>query len=388
MKLLLVVAYLAFISLGLPDALLGSAWPLMVGEFAVPVSWMGGISMIIAFGTIVSSLQADRLTARYGTGRVTAGSVALTAVSLWGFSVSHSYGALCLWAIPYGLGAGCVDASLNNYVALHFAASHMNWLHCMWGVGASLGPYLMNRSLLQGYSWNRGYRIVSLLQLSLTVLLFLSLPLWQDDHSGGTDGKPAETLSLREVLAIPGAAENMVVFFCYCAIEATAGSWAASYLVLHEGMAEETAAGYAALFYLGITAGRAVDGFLTRWLNDHQLIGLGTGLIALGLAVLIVPVWQDSALAGFVLAGLGCAPVYPAIIHATPRHFGPEHSQALIGVQMASAYTGTLLMPALFGFCTRIFGIGLLPWYLAALLLLLVIMFRRVIQKTASRFSA
>ncbi len=251
-QLLLVIIYLAFISLGLPDSLLGSAWPTMYQEFSVPVSYAGGISMIIAVGTIVSSLQSDRLTKRFGTGKVTAVSVLMTAVSLFGFSVSHSYAALCLWAIPYGLGAGSVDASLNNYVALHYASRHMSWLHCMWGVGASLGPYIMGFSLSRGQSWNMGYRYIAILQIALTAILIFSLPLWKKqgtDDTGQTEGeRKAKPLSLRQIIGISGAKEIMITFFCYCALEQTTGLWASSYLVLRRGLSAETAAGFASLF--------------------------------------------------------------------------------------------------------------------------------------------
>ena len=226
--LLLIIIYLAFISLGLPDSLLGSVWPSMYQEFSVPVSYAGGISMIISAGTIFSSIMSDRLTKKLGTGRVTAISVFMTAAALFGFSVSHSYIALCLWAVPYGLGAGSVDASLNNFVALHYTSRHMSWLHCMWGVGASLGPYIMGFALTQGKGWNTGYRYISVLQIFLTAVLFLSLPLWKM-HRGEvvrSSGREQERpLSLRQIVKIPGSREIMITFFCYCALEQTAGLW-------------------------------------------------------------------------------------------------------------------------------------------------------------------
>lgn len=250
--LLLIIIYLAFISLGLPDSLLGSAWPTMYREFSVPVSYAGGLSMIIAAGTIISSLQSDRLTRKFGTGKVTAASVLITAVALFGFSISHSYAALCLWAVPYGLGAGSVDASLNNYVALHYASRHMSWLHCMWGVGASLGPYIMGYALTGGQGWNMGYRYIAILQIALTAILIFSLPLWknQDNSDTGQTEKEAaaKPLSLRQIFNIPGAKEIMITFFCYCALEQTTGLWASSYLVLRRGLSAETAAGFASLF--------------------------------------------------------------------------------------------------------------------------------------------
>lgn len=384
-QLLLIIIYLAFISLGLPDSLLGSAWPTMYREFSVPVSYAGGISMIIAVGTVISSLQSDRLTKRWGTGKVTAFSVLMTAAALFGFSVSHSYAALCLWAIPYGLGAGSVDASLNNYVALHYASRHMSWLHCMWGIGASLGPYIMGYALTGGQGWNMGYRYIAILQIILTAVLIFSLPLWKRQGADGalqTDGDAkAKPLSLRQIIKIPGAREVMITFFCYCALEQTAGLWASSYLVLRRGVSAETAAGFASLFFAGITAGRVLGGFLTMKLTDTQMIRLGEGITLLGILLLLLPLGSASALGGLILIGLGCAPVYPSIIHSTPEHFGADRSQAMIGVQMASAYAGTCFMPPLFGFIANHIGVFLFPFYLLAILILMAAMYEKMLSK-------
>lgn len=382
--LLLAVIYLAFISLGLPDSLLGSAWPLMYPEFGVPVSYAGGISMVIAVGTVISSLLGDRLTRALGAGKVTAVSVAMTAAALFGFSISHSYFLLLLWAVPYGLGAGSVDAALNNYVALHYTSRHMSWLHCMWGIGASLGPYIMGFALTGGQHWGMGYRYIAFLQVGLTAILLLSLPLWKRrsapspaDHTSGD--KP---LSLRQILSIPGAKAVMLCFFCYCAIEQTAGLWASSYLVLYKGVAEGTAARFASLFFLGITLGRAASGFLTLRLNDSQMVRLGEGIIVLGVAALLLPFGQAAALAGLVLTGLGCAPIYPSIIHATPARFGADRSQAIIGVQMASAYVGTCLMPPLFGLIANHITVALLPVYLAVIAAVMIGMHELLCRRT------
>ena len=385
-QLLLVIIYLAFISLGLPDALLGSAWPSMYSEFGVPISYAGIISMIIAAGTIVSSLQSDRLTRRLGTGKVTAISVAVTAAALFGFSVSQSFWMLCLWAIPYGLGAGSVDASLNNYVALHYESKHMSWLHCMWGVGATLGPYVMGYALTRGMTWNSGYRIISILQVVLTAILIFSLPLWkgrpQMTAEDGQEVSP-KALSLPEIMKIPGAKEVMLCFFCYCALEQTAGLWASSYLTLYKGVPAETAAGYASMFYIGITIGRALSGFITMKLNDVQMIRLGQGIIGLGVLVLLLPLGESVSLAGLILIGLGCAPIYPCIIHSTPTHFGADKSQALIGVQMACAYVGTCLMPPIFGLIANHISVALLPVFLLVILVLMVVMHEGLTRKTA-----
>jgi len=387
-QLLLAIIYLAFISLGLPDSLLGSAWPIMYQEFSVPVSYAGGISMIIAAGTIVSSLQCDRLTRKLGTGKVTAISVLTTAAALFGFSISHSYLALCIWAVPYGLGAGCVDASLNNYVALHYASRHMSWLHCMWGVGASLGPYIMGYALTGGKGWNMGYRYIAALQILLTVVLLISLPLWKkqrtaaDVQDSDTAQEQNKALSLAQISRIPGAKEVMITFFCYCAVEQTAGLWASSYLVLHSGVTSEAAAGFASLFYIGITVGRALAGFLTIRFNDTQMIRLGQVLILSGILLLLLPLGGTAGLAGLIIIGLGCAPIYPSIIHSTPDHFGAENSQAVIGVQMAAAYVGILVMPPVFGLIATHISASLLPLYLLAILLLMAVMHEKLLKQT------
>ena len=380
--LLLAVIYLSFISLGLPDSLLGSAWPSAYEGFGVPVSYAGIISLIISAGTVVSSLQSDRLTRRLSTGRVMVISVAMTAIALFGFSISNSFWMLCLWAIPYGLGAGSVDASLNNYVALHYASRHMSWLHCMWGLGASIGPSIMSYALNGGQSWNMGYRYVALLQIGLTAILLLSLPLWKN-RKGDAAEASAKSLSIAEILRIPGAKETMLSFFCYCAIEQTAALWAGSYLVLHSGMTAEAAAGLAGMFFIGITAGRAISGFLTIKFSDTQMIRIGQAIIAAGLVILLLPFGKTSALTGLILIGLGCAPVYPSFIHSTPDHFGADKSQAVIGVQMAAAYIGICLMPPIFGLIANHISAGLLPIYLLALLTLMVYTHERLQIKTA-----
>ena len=374
MSFLLGIIYLSFISLGLPDALLGAAWPNMYPEFQVPVSYAGAISMIIAFGTIISSLQSDRLTRKFGTGKVTAVSVGMTAVALWGFSISHSFVLLCLWAIPYGLGAGSVDASLNNYVALHYASKHMSWLHCMWGVGATLGPYIMGAVLTGGATWNTGYRVISILQIVLTAVLICSLPKWKGRTAASAEATDGKALSLKEILAIPGAKAIMICFFCYCAVEQTTMLWASSYLNLAKGVDAKTAATFAGMFCIGITIGRGINGFIAMKLKDKQMIRMGQAIILIGIIVMLLPLGKIASLIGFSLIGLGCAPIYPCVIHSTPEYFGAERSQAIIGVQMASAYVGTCLMPPLFGLIANHISIRLLPVYLFLFLALMVYM--------------
>ena len=383
--LLLMIIYLAFISLGLPDALLGSAWPSMYPTLGVPVSYAGIISMIIALGTIVSSLMSDRIIIKWGAGKVTAVSVTMTALALFGFSISNSFLALCLCAIPYGLGAGSVDTALNNYVALHYESKHMSWLHCMWGIGASAGPYIMGYVLTGGGVWNSGYRIIGILQVILTAILVFSLPLWKaSSGEKEEEGAPCKALSLTRIIRISDVKAVMLFFFCYCAVEQTAGLWAASYLNLYKGIPAESAAGFASMFFLGITIGRAFSGLIAMKLNDKQMVKLGLRIIAVGIYALFLPGSSRSAIAGLIVIGLGCAPIYPAMIHSTPARFGAKQSQAIVGVQMASAYSGTCIMPPIFGVLAERISVALLPLYLLGGLILMVVMFHLLNRKAVN----
>lgn len=390
-NLLLAIIYLAFISLGLPDALLGSAWPTMSHDIGAQISWAGGISMVISAGTIVSALLSDRMTKRFGAGKVTFVSVALTALALLGFSFAPNYIVLILLAIPYGLGAGGVEAALNNYVALHYESRHMSWLHCMWGIGASAGPYVMGFALSHGLGWSAGYQYIAIVQVILTVILFISLPLWNNrkahelQKSIQISKEYSKTLSFAEVLRIPGAKNILIMFFCYCAIEQTAGLWASSYMVLYGSVSRVVAAGWASLFYVGITAGRFISGFLTMRFNDETMIRLGQLVMILGILVLLLPLPNHIALvAGFVIIGLGCAPIYPCVIHSTPHYFGADKSQAIVGMQMASAYIGSMLMPAIFGFIGQNMSMSLLPAYLIILLSIMAFMHMQLLRTCKS----
>lgn len=374
-NLLIAIIYLSFISLGLPDALLGSAWPSMYPELNAPVSGAGLIFMIIAAGTVVSALLGDRLIRRFGTGKLSFISAVTTALSILGFSLSRNFAALCICAVPYGLGAGAVDAALNNYVALNYSSRHMSWLHCMWGIGATTGPYIMGWVLSGGGSWTSGYRTIFFIQIVFALALFLSLPLWKGAKSS-EKSENDKVLSLPDIVRIPGVKEIMVAFFCYCAIEQTSGLWASSYLVLHKGVDSETAAFFGSIFFLGITVGRALNGFLAEKFSDSQLIRLGMLIIALGIAAMLLPLGETMSLAGLVLIGLGCAPIYPCIIHSTPFNFGVDRSQAIVGVEMASAYIGNILMPPLFGLIAQYISIALMPFYLLAILVLMYFMHR------------
>lgn len=380
--LLLAIIYIAFISLGLPDALLGSAWPIMYGELGVAVSFAGIISMIIAGGTIVSSLFSDKLIRKFGTGMVTAISVAMTAVALLGFSGSRSFWQLCLWGIPYGLGAGSVDAALNNFVALHYKSRHMSWLHCFWGVGATAGPYIMGLCLAGGLRWNSGYMTVGIIQVVLVAGLFLSLPLWKAKQSAAANDAAHSGITLRETVKLPGAKPILVAFFCYCGLESTAGLWASSYLVLHRGLQPDVAAKWAALFYLGITIGRFLCGFITDALGDKAMVRLGQGVALLGVVALMLPLGETVALAGLVLVGLGCAPIYPSLLHETPENFGAHNSQSIMGMQMACAYVGSTFMPPIFGFLAQYISVSIYPFYLVGFVGLMFLMVERMNRLT------
>lgn len=429
---LLPIIYLAFISLGLPDSAIGSAWPTMAPSLGAGISWVGVVTMIISAGTIVSSLMSVRVVERFGTGRVTVASVALTAAALMGFSQSQAFWQLCLWAVPYGLGAGAVDAALNAYVAVHYESQHMSWLHCMWGVGASGGPMVMAQCLERS-TWSTGFLVLGGIQVGIALVLTLSLPLWRDRKlprvsgrragreaaigaapeaalphaeaahgvgaralsgataaagagevpgaaaasgaggtSDGTRGKLPARRTRAQLLRIPGVKAVLVSFFCYSAFEATCGNWAATFCTLARGIDAQTAASWAALFYMGITVGRAVSGFISLKVNDHNMIRLGQALIAVAFVCVLMP--GDTALfAGLVLMGCGCAPIYPSTIHATPARFGEELALELTGMQMAFAYIGSLAMSPLFGVLAQLVGAWIYPWYLVLFLVGMVV---------------
>lgn len=381
--LLLAVIYLAFISLGLPDSLLGAAWPTIRVEFDVPLSYMGSISMIISLGTVMAGLLSERLTKKLGTKTVTIVSVFLTAAALFGFSTASKLYSMCFWAIPYGLGAGAIDAALNNYVALHYNAKHMSWLHCFWGVGTVISPYVMSYALTHA-TWAEGYRTVSYLQFAIAAVLLLTIPLWkinQAKDEAETDGK---ILGIKGALKIPGVPYLLCGFLAYCGAEATAMLWASSYLEGIRGASKEEAAALGSLFFIGITLGRFLAGFITDKLGDNRMIRLGTGLALLGVVCILIPI-KAVTIIGFIVIGLGCAPIYPCIIHSTPYNFGAENSQGIIGIQMASAYVGTTFVPPLFGLLANHISLKLMPLYLAFFLCLLLVMFaktERVCRKT------
>lgn len=375
-SLLLALIYVSFISLGLPDSLLGSAWPQMQESLGVSLSLGGVISFLITASTILSSLVSHQVIQRFGTGAVTMCSVAMTALALFGFSLSNSFFALCLWAIPYGLGAGSVDAALNNFVALHCKAKHMSWLHCFWGIGATGGPYIMGLCLSRGMGWQAGYRTISFLQMALTLILLLSLPLWKKQElplSGGETVRP-QTPQWGKLLKRPGVKAALTAFFFYSALELTTGLWGSSYMVAVRGISAETAAKWISLFYLGITAGRFFSGFLTLRFSDDAMVRLGEITAIVGILLILLPLHNLFLCLGLILTGLGCAPIYPSLLHATPQRFGKSLSQSLMGTQMAISYLGSTTMPPVSGFLSEKISMGLYPILLLVFALCMTIL--------------
>lgn len=373
MIILLFLIYMAFISMGLPDSVLGSAWPSMYRTFSVPLSYAGLVSILISTGTVTSSLLSAPLIRRFGTGKVTAFSTLLTALALAGFSVSGSFFMLCLFAIPYGLGAGSIDVALNNFVAVKYKPNHMSWLHFCWGVGASSGPIIMGYILTNGGLWKDGYRTLSFIQLTFAAILLVSLPIWNRNRidirsDARIPGKRESALSLLNKKGVKGA---LASFFTYSAIEGTAGLWAASYFTLTEGTAPSVSAKWASFFFLGITAGRLLSGFIANRLGNKKMVYLGLSILFPALILMIISPIKELSLAGLLLAGLGCAPIYPSLIHQTPVSFGVENSQTIIGMQMACAFSGNIVMPPLFGIIAQNVSVSLYPFYLLASLIVM-----------------
>lgn len=341
-------------------------------DLGVSSSFMGIVSMVISGGTIVSSLFSSKLINRFGTRIVTVVSVFLTALALFGFSFANEFWMLIVFAIPYGLGAGAVDAALNNYVALHYSSRHMSWLHCFWGLGAIISPFIMGYSL-ENLNWNSGYRIVGFIQLGIGIFLLATLPVWKVNKKEKEEKK--KSVGLLSALKIKGVLFLLIGFFAYCAAEATAMQWASTYFVEVKGATIENAAQLASLFYIGITGGRFISGFVANKLGDHKMILFGSLIAIIGVIILLLPF--DSlvlASSSFVIIGLGCAPIYPSIIHATPKNFGQENSETIIGIQMASAYVGTTFISPLFGLLANLIGFSFLPLYLLAFMVLMFLM--------------
>ena len=371
--LLLAVIYLVFISLGLPDSLLGSGWPAIHTELNLPVSYMGFVSMTISCGTVISSLLSDKLTKKIGTRAVVSISIFLTVAALFGFSLSSRFWMLIVFAIPYGLGAGAIDAALNNYIALHFKAKHMSWLHCFWGVGTIVSPFIMGYAVTNA-TWHDGYRIVGFIQLAIAIIMLLSLPLWKRKQNTD-EARRQKSVGLIGALKIKGVPFLLIGFFAYCAAEATTMYWASTYFVEVKKISTEEAANLASLFYIGLTAGRFISGFITEKLGDRKMIIIGTCILTCGIVFLLLPVNSYVfAIAAFLVIGLGCGPIYPCIIHSTPNQFRAENSGAIIGIQMASAYIGTTVIPPLFGLIGHAIGFTVMPVYLLIFVALMITM--------------
>ncbi len=377
--LLLIIIYLAFISLGLPDSLLGSAWPIMHQDLSMPLSSAGGLSMIISGGTIISSVCSGTIIKRFGTGNVTVVSVLMTALALIGFAWFPSFAWLCVAAIPLGLGAGSVDVALNNFVAVHYKARHMSWLHCFWGLGATAGPMILSFFIARNGAWRSGYLTIAIVQFFLVLILLVSLPLWKKTETIAQEEQAEEqTRTKQNVFRIRGVKFALVTFFCYCAVEMTTGLWGSSYLVQQKAMSAELAAKGASLFFLGITIGRFAAGFATAKISSKALIRIGQLGCALGAVCLVLPLPSLFSLVGLGLLGCGCAPIFPSMLHETPARFGKESSQTIIGLEMAFAYMGTLLIPPGFGVMSSQIGLAIFPFFLMVFIAVMAMSSERI----------
>ena len=363
-SLLLAVIYLIFISLGLPDSLLGSGWPKMQVFFGVPSSYAGYVSMTICFMTIVSALVSPQLIRRFHTKWIVIVSIGLTVLGLLGFSISGQFWMLFLFAVPYGLGAGSIDAAVNHYVANHYPASVMNFLHCFYGVGAVISPCIMAHALKVA-RWNEGYRWTAYIQMGILLVCVLSLPLWRQNETADEE-KNEDSAGIRETLRVPGVLLTLVAFFAYCSGENTCFLWTPSYFAgTKTGLSDETIASFGSLIFGGLMLGRLISGFISNRLGDRRLIRIGIAVELFGILLVILPVsGYILAAIGFVVIGTGMGPVYPAIQHMAPANFGKRYSAAVIGLQMASAYIGSTFMPMVFGHIQQAVGIGIMPVYL------------------------
>ena len=369
-SLLLAVIYLIFISLGLPDSLLGSGWPAMQIDFSVPSSYAGFVSMTISCMTVISALVSPHLIRKFRTQWIVIISIGMTVLGLLGFSISGSYGMLFLFAVPYGLGAGSIDAAVNNYVALHYKSSVMNFLHCFYGVGAMISPFIMSLALKVS-RWNDGYRWTSFLQLGIMLVVILSLPLWKRGESEAEE-ESRNSAGIFETLKVPGVIPTLIAFFAYCSGEATCFLWTSSYFAgTKQGLSDEKIASFGSLIFGGLMLGRLISGFVSDKLGDKRLIRIGIVTELIGIGMIMIPAQNYlPAAVGFVVAGTGMGPIYPAIQHMAPANFGKKNSAAVIGLQMAFAYVGSTFMPMLFGNLQQWIGIWIMPYYLLIFALL------------------
>lgn len=390
MTTLLIIIYIAFISLGLPDSLLGSAWPVMRVDLSADFAVAGYIAMVVQAGTIVSSLLSNRLIQRFGTGRVTLVSVAMTALALFGWSFAPSVGWLFVCAIPLGLGGGSVDAALNHFVATHYESKHMSWLHCFWGVGATTGPAIIALTLAQDGGWRQGYETIAIIQALLVLGLLLTLPLWKRAASApaATSHEEPVIQGNRQALRVPFVKLALVSFVFFCATEATTGLWTSSYLVATHGLSGAEAARAVSFFYGSITLGRFISGLLTIRFPSHVLIRGGQIICVVGAGLLMLPLPSFFSITGIILLGLGTAPIYPSMLHETPRRFGAAAAQAVMGLQMAFAYVGSTCFPPLFGALATWTGVGVFPYYLMACSVIMLVASENLQRKITARAAA
>lgn len=380
--ILLILIYIAFISLGLPDSVLGAAWPSMFRTFNVPEGSAGIITMLIYSGTMISSIASDRIIRKLGTGYVLVLSVALTAITMFGFSIAGSFTTLCLLALPYGLGGGCVDASLNNYVATHYKSNHMNFLHCFWGIGTIISPLIMGSFIENGGVWTQGYRAIAYFQFILVAVLLFSIPLWKRDNNNNEDQEEKQPVSFKELIKIPGVKASLTAFFCYCAIETTMGLWTTTYLSTIKGVDLVFATKCGMLFYIGIALGRFLSGIISERLGDIKLIITGTTITILSLLVMIIPGIEGILLYSLIIvAGMGCGPIFPSMVHYSPAICGNNGSQLLIGCQLAMASAGSIIIPALFGIIVNTISISLMPYFCLMFAAILAIMIQRISRR-------
>ena len=385
---LLIIIYIAFIGLGIPDSLFGTAWPAIYSEFELPISFGSFVTIIISCGTVLSSVISSKIISRLGTNKVSAYSTLLTALALLGFSFAPNLWVMCFWAIILGVGAGAIDVALNNYVAIHYSATHMSFLHCFYGVGVSVSPYILSLVIAGNFGWRGGYRIAFAIQLIITLLLFLSLPLWRKAHGGENESEENahKDLSFGSVLKIPGVKMMCSLFIASCAIECTCGGWGSTFLVEYKHLPAEKAAQIIMIYYIGMTLGRFLSGVLAAKLHSWKIIKLGQIVLGLALLLLILPGGVYLCALGMFLIGLGNGPLFPNFNYLTPENFGSDISQSVIGIQMASAYIGIMVAPAVCGLLGQVFGMVIFPYYLIlfyAIMIPVTVRIKTVLKRNA-----
>ncbi|MCF7926874.1 MAG: MFS transporter [Candidatus Izimaplasma sp.] len=381
--LLLIIIYLAFISLGLPDSIIGVSWPLMSQEFNMSIDALGYISLVATLGTVVSSLLSGYLINRFKTKSVVLFSVFLTAIGIFGMSYSTSYYFVLLLAIPIGFGAGSIDTALNNFVALNYKAHHMNWLHSFWGLGASMGPYILSLYLVND-NWRGGIRTISLIQFSFVLVLLISLPLWHKNYFNGKTQENDFSKKIK-VFKIKGVAYALFIFLIYVSLEYGVGLFGSSFLVSIRGFKVENAARLISFYYLGITIGRLISGFISIILSNVRLVFSGLIISAISIILIILNLHITTTYIAFILLGLGLAPIFPSLIHETPKFFGKENSGHVIGYQIAFAYIGGSTIPPLIGLIAAKTSLAIFPYILLILIITIIILFILLVINTQKK---